>query len=724
MLRGMNNTVLISGLRALCFSMVLALAHAQAADLYVSTSGSDSNAGTSSSPFRTITYAYGKASGGTTIHVLPGVYYDYTSGWGIHLGKSGTSSSPIVLHSETRGGAIIDGQNASDRNEGFYIDGSYNTVDGFVIRNCPNGGISIWANSNRIINNEIHHNGNPASSSTNGRDGVYSSEGTGGNYYACNSIHDNGRSGSNLDHGLYLCGKNETVINNLLFRNAATGLQVAGYTTVSSMKVYNNVMAWNGTAGIILWQALSGVDIKNNMIYQNGHYGIGSYAATGSGVVVDHNLVYGNGSGSYDFSGGGSSYTYTLGTSISSDPRFVNETSSGFDAHLSSGSPAISAGLNLYSSLATDITGAARPSTGAWDLGAYVSGSANTAPTISGIGNQIVISGSLTGPLPFTVGDSQTAASSLTVSASSSNLSLVPNANVVLGGSGGARTVTITPVSGQTGIATITLKVSDGSLSASTSFTLTVNATTAPVVTLSAPANGARYSASATINVAASVTANGHTITQVQIYNGGTMLGSATVAPYDFIWSGVSAGSYTLSAKAVYDAGSAVVSSSASVSVTNPAVSSSLTFASTSGAITAPYVSANGAISQPAYTSFASGGQAVYGFNIPSTGNYIVSVLVSAPTTDNNSLFFNIDAQPTDPLMIWDVPVTSGFVSQTASWRGNGIANSTSPSGLTAQYAPKVFSLAAGTHQLILRGREGNCQLGTITIAPTTLSAN
>jgi hypothetical protein len=74
--------------------------------------------------------------------------------------------------------------------------------------------------------------------------------------------------------------------------------------------------------------------------------------------------------------------------------------------------------------------------------------------------------------------------------------------------------------------------------------------------------------------------------------------------------------------------------------------------------------------------------------------------------------------------MIWDVPVTSGFVSQTASWRGNGIANSTSPSGLTAQYAPKVFSLAAGTHQLILRGREGNCQLGTITIAPTTLSAN
>ena len=155
----MSNTVFAGARFVAGLGLVLVLAHAQAADLYVSTQGSDSNPGTSSQPFRTITYAYGKASGGTTIHVLPGVYYDYTSGWGIHLGKSGSSSSPIVLHSETRGGAIIDGQNAADRNQGFYIDGSYNTVDGFVIRNCTLGGISIWANGNRIINNEIHHNG-------------------------------------------------------------------------------------------------------------------------------------------------------------------------------------------------------------------------------------------------------------------------------------------------------------------------------------------------------------------------------------------------------------------------------------------------------------------------------------------------------------------------------------------------------------------------------------
>ena len=45
---------------------------------------------------------------------------------------------------------------------------------------------------------------------------------------------------------------------------------------------------------------------------------------------------------------------------------------------------------------------------------------------------------------------------------------------------------------------------------------------------------------------------------------------------------------------------------------------------------------------------------------------------MNAPSTDDNSLHFNIDAQPTDPLMIWDVPVTAGLASETGSWRGNG----------------------------------------------------
>jgi hypothetical protein len=135
-------------------------------------------------------------------------------------------------------------------------------------------------------------------------------------------------------------------------------------------------------------------------------------------------------------------------------------------------------------------------------------------------------------------------------------------------------------------------------------------------------------------------------------------------------------------------------------------------------------VTNNNAIVQPAYTALSASGQAVYTFNIAVAGNYVVSALVNTPGTDNNSFFVNIDAQPTDPTMIWDVPVATGMTSQTVSWRGNGAASSTSSSGMTAQYAPKVFSLSAGTHQLTVRGREGQVQLGTITITPSNLPAN
>jgi formylglycine-generating enzyme required for sulfatase activity len=106
----------------------------------------------------------------------------------------------------------------------------------------------------------------------------------------------------------------------------------------------------------------------------------------------------------------------------------------------------------------------------------------NSAPTISDIAAQTITAGNNTGALAFTVGDAQTAAGSLTVSGSSSNTTLVPNANIVFGGSGANRTVTVTPASSQTGTATITVTVSDGSLSASDTFVLTVNANAAPTI--------------------------------------------------------------------------------------------------------------------------------------------------------------------------------------------------------------------------------------------------
>lgn len=108
------------------------------------------------------------------------------------------------------------------------------------------------------------------------------------------------------------------------------------------------------------------------------------------------------------------------------------------------------------------------------------SSSPNNAPTISNIADTATNEDTATGAIAFTVGDVETAAGSLTVSGSSSNTTLVPNANIVFGGSGTSRTVTVTPALNQSGTATITVPVSDGSLTATDTFVLTVTAVNDP----------------------------------------------------------------------------------------------------------------------------------------------------------------------------------------------------------------------------------------------------
>jgi hypothetical protein len=101
----------------------------------------------------------------------------------------------------------------------------------------------------------------------------------------------------------------------------------------------------------------------------------------------------------------------------------------------------------------------------------------NHRPTISPITDQRIQINSSTGDLPFTIGDAETPAGNLTMSAASSNTALVPNANIafgVFGESGSDRTVSVTPVAGLFGSVLITVTVSDGLLRTSTQFTVTV----------------------------------------------------------------------------------------------------------------------------------------------------------------------------------------------------------------------------------------------------------
>src|SRR5207247_520183 len=117
---------------------------------------------------------------------------------------------------------------------------------------------------------------------------------------------------------------------------------------------------------------------------------------------------------------------------------------------------------------------------GGWTLTITTVGGGPAAPTISAIPDQATTMNVATAAIPFTVNDSDTPAASLSLSGSSSNPTLVPNGNIGFGGTGANRTVTVSPALNQNGTATITVTVSDGQLSASDSFVLTVNAVNDP----------------------------------------------------------------------------------------------------------------------------------------------------------------------------------------------------------------------------------------------------
>jgi regulation of enolase protein 1 (concanavalin A-like superfamily) len=98
----------------------------------------------------------------------------------------------------------------------------------------------------------------------------------------------------------------------------------------------------------------------------------------------------------------------------------------------------------------------------------------NDPPAISVLADQTLAEGASTGPIAFTVGDVDNDPAALTITASSDNPALIPAAGLVLGGSGVHRTLAITPAPGQSGAARVTLRVSDGALTASRAFGVTV----------------------------------------------------------------------------------------------------------------------------------------------------------------------------------------------------------------------------------------------------------
>lgn len=145
-----------------------------------------------------------------------------------------------------------------------------------------------------------------------------------------------------------------------------------------------------------------------------------------------------------------------------------------------------------------------------------------------------------------------------------------------------------------------------------------------PTVSISSPANGAAFTAPATIQVAASAADPENQLTKVEFYNGANLLGTETASPYSFSWSSVPAGSYSLTAVA-YDAGG-LSTRSAAVGVT---VTSSTGTAPTAVAFTASVD--NATVTSYRIDVFAATAD-------PNTATPVASLDAGKPTPDANNV--------------------------------------------------------------------------------------
>jgi hypothetical protein len=140
------------------------------------------------------------------------------------------------------------------------------------------------------------------------------------------------------------------VVNNTIFGNSGYGIVYGG-----CQEAYNNGCP------------TSGINIYNNIIYDNRGGIQGPTTANDVNNVIKNNLVFGN-TTQYDLA---SPSLSSITGAVIADPQFVNYIrTGGGDYHLKSTSPAIDKGLATYAP-PTDIDGVARPQGSAVDIGAY-----------------------------------------------------------------------------------------------------------------------------------------------------------------------------------------------------------------------------------------------------------------------------------------------------------------------------------------------------------------
>jgi len=346
---------------------------------YVAATGSDTNAGTSHSPFCTLQKGVDIAIAGDTIIVKDGTYGPEGANNGsmpVNINKAGTSSAWITLKAEHKWGAVLDCQLTAHSYINFQANSAYWRIQDFEIKNGYTGG--IWANSggakNIIISgNHIHHIGNRVDYTQIGIVGIYTDAGAQNFTVDGNVIHDVGRTNTytnSFDHGIYSHGS-LNIINNVFYRSLngwhiQTAINFSGTIANNTFYGPNMYTGYTQKGQIMMWDPAAGdVIIRNNIFYNSNGSAITSYnySQAAGKCLVDNNIIYGRG-----VVVGASSSCSNTNNRLNTDPLFVNGAL--FNFHLQGISPAINTAATI-SLVTKDFDGISRPQSVAHDVGAF-----------------------------------------------------------------------------------------------------------------------------------------------------------------------------------------------------------------------------------------------------------------------------------------------------------------------------------------------------------------
>ncbi len=232
---------------------------------YVSTSGSDSNPGTLTAPWRTIQMALNVLQPGQQALVRGGTYTQ-----DLMMSRAGTASAPITVAAYPGETVVLHAASTSGDTYPVQISGSYFRLHGFVIENglgTSDANVYLWGGAHQIevSGNEIRY----------GQDqGVFADNTTSYLQFLDNRVHDNGLnhvSGQHQSHGFYIEGSHDLFANNLIYNHPyGFGLQIypANHDTV----VVDNTIAASAHSSIVVGGSggVYNITIRNNILYPSG----------------------------------------------------------------------------------------------------------------------------------------------------------------------------------------------------------------------------------------------------------------------------------------------------------------------------------------------------------------------------------------------------------------------------------------------------------------------